>query len=223
MAYINYLLLDAARMGNQISEAKKLNSSYVSLFNSTTEHEQEDVAPYIFSFDPESEFARWYMSNGWGNGWGIMARSYASIEDLRTHFRKFLLTVDDLDQEIYFRFYDPRVLTIFLPNCTPDQLVDFLGPIDYLMIEDHDASFGQLIWMENSKFRIKKIDKDEIESRFQFDLSHLSVKKSSGTGIPLNSPTLSSASVGLHSSTDTNEVKTEVNKVTKRNKFFFEE
>jgi len=171
MAYINYLLLDASRMKTALSEAKELNSNYRSLFKGRSEIDLEFVAPYIFSYVSGSEFSEWYMKNGWGKGWGIMLRSPASIDELLEHCRKFLLVEDEDKQELYFRFYDPRILSIFLPTCSSEQLRHFFGPIDYFMIENKDGDNGQMMWLEAYELRKKKIDRDELERRLQSDLN----------------------------------------------------
>jgi hypothetical protein len=177
MAYINYLLLDASRMKTALSEAKALNSNFRSLFKGRSEIDLEFVAPYIFSYVRGSEFSDWYMKNGWGKGWGIMLRSPASMDELHEHCRKFLLVEDEDKQELYFRFYDPRILSIFLPTCSSEQLKHFFGPIDYFMIENKDGDNGQMMWLESYELRKKKIDRDELERRLQSDLNFDSSNK----------------------------------------------
>lgn len=167
MAYINYLLLDAARMDNKIEEAKQLNGNNMSLFRGKSETELSQVAPYLFSYNPQSKFAEWFMKEGWGKSWGIMIRSGASPSELHAHCRKFLLHLDETNQEIYFRYYDPRVLSIFLPTCSKEQLKTFFGPIDYFMIEEEGTTFGQLIWLDNYTLLQKRVSLSELESRIQ--------------------------------------------------------
>ena len=29
------------------------------------------IAPYLFAYDPESEFGKWLLAKGWGNSWGM--------------------------------------------------------------------------------------------------------------------------------------------------------
>ncbi len=36
---------------------------------------------------------------------------------------------------LLFRYYDPRVLRIFLPTCTPAELREFFGPLSRLYAE----------------------------------------------------------------------------------------
>ena len=167
MAYINYLLLDAFRMDNNMAIAKSMNPLNVSLFKGRSEIDLAENAPYIFSYNPKSEFAEWFMKTGWGKGWGIMLRSHAPVEDLNKHCRSFLIQLDDSKEEIYFRYYDPLVLSIFLPTCSKEQLKDFFGPIDYFIIEDVHNEYGQMFWLEDYELKTKRIDKNELVNRIQ--------------------------------------------------------
>lgn len=58
-----------------------------------------------------------------------------SLEKLVTHFRKFLIIKTESNQQLYFRFYDPRVLKIFLPTCDQQQIIEFFGPIEKFIVE----------------------------------------------------------------------------------------
>lgn len=233
MAYINYLLLDTALMGDQIYQAISYNREYISLLSNNYQSEKELVAPYIFKFDPHSVFARWYMENGWGKGWGVMARSYASLEELRVHFRKFILVLNDDNQEIYFRFYNPRVLTIFLPTFTAYQLKDFFGPVDYFMIEEESGTDAQIIWMEGMNLYSNRIEKKEVEQRFRAEIytqNHRSINSSiiqdTNTFYVLNQqnekPRMSLVNY-INEGENKPQIIESVSKKEKRNRFFFEE
>ncbi len=50
--------------------------------------------------------------------------------------RRFLRIKTDDGQQLYFRYYDPRVLSIFLPTCDASQLQEFFGPVNQFIIED---------------------------------------------------------------------------------------
>jgi hypothetical protein len=39
-------------------------------------------------------------------------------------------------ERVYFRFYDPRVMRVFLPACTPEDTTQFFGPIQNYLVED---------------------------------------------------------------------------------------
>jgi hypothetical protein len=42
---------------------------------------------------------------------------------------------EGMRERMYFRFYDPRVLHVFLPTCTPAQKREFLGLISGIFHE----------------------------------------------------------------------------------------
>jgi hypothetical protein len=83
------------------------------------------------------------MPLAWGNSWGVFLKSDATPRELRKHFRQFLMVQLADGEEVYFRFYDPRVLRVFLPTCTQPESEQFLGPVQSLVIEGETA--GELL------------------------------------------------------------------------------
>jgi hypothetical protein len=161
--FCNYLLLDAAKMENSISDAFQLNPAYVSLYKGESEADLKMVAPYLFTFDYNSIFANWYLNKGLYNSWGVLLKSDFSIEVLQKHFRKFLMVSIENIGEHYFRFYDPRVLRIFLPTCSPDQIFELFQTIDYYMIEDNINQTINRFSQNNGILNIANLVKEEIK------------------------------------------------------------
>ncbi|PSL27431.1 DUF4123 domain-containing protein [Dyadobacter jiangsuensis] len=128
-------LLDAARMGFSMDSAKLRNSRCDSLYRGRSEEEYAAIAPYLFQYDLEDDFDLWLRENA-GQSWGIGLVANEPMEVVHKHFRKFLLVQAEDGQELYFRFYDPRVLRVFLPTCDPEQLKEFFGPVLEFHIED---------------------------------------------------------------------------------------
>jgi len=138
-----YLILDAARMGTYLEEVKKLCSQIDSLYVTKKEEDMlQSVAPYLCNFSNSPKLQEFYYSNGWGDSWGIIIGSDYSFQDVYKHFRKFLMVKTEEGEELYFRFYDPRVLRIFLPTCDAAQLKELFAPIDYFLMEDEDKIFS---------------------------------------------------------------------------------
>ena len=133
-----YAILDAARA---MEIAYRLQNSLVeheSLYRGRKEETLWHVAPYLVRCEREDEFFQWVVTEGWGDSWGIFLTSSANLEELRKHFRQFLMvTLEDggEEKEVYFRFYDPRVLRNFLPTCTPDEATEFFGPSRRYLVE----------------------------------------------------------------------------------------
>ena len=73
------------------------------------------------------------------------------------HFRKFLIVQAEDGMELYFRFYDPRVLRIFLPTCTRNQLIEFFGPVQKHIMEDEDPSYALIFSLENGILRKERV------------------------------------------------------------------
>jgi hypothetical protein len=62
----------------------------------------------------------------------VSAPAHVSTRQLRLHFKKLLWVRDESGRELYFRFYDPRVLAIYLPTCTLDEKRIVFGPVQAL-------------------------------------------------------------------------------------------
>ncbi len=52
---------------------------------------------------------------------------------------------------MYFRFYDPRVLRIFLPTCDRSQILEFFGPVKIFICEDEDPEHILLFSHQNGE------------------------------------------------------------------------
>lgn len=164
MATGNFILLDAARMSGAMDEAKKLNPLHESLYKAKEDELLQSVAPYLFKFDNQGEFNNYFLEKGWGDSWGVLVSSRASFEEIHKHFRRFLMVKTEDGVELYFRFYDPRVLRIFLPTCDMKQLAEFFGPVQSFLLEDEDPRYGIKFWLQNGELKSKKIHLREIAS-----------------------------------------------------------
>ena len=58
---------------------------------------------------------------------GNFVVSYANLKEIRKNLRRFLIVEGPNAEPMYFRFYDPRILPIFLSSCTKEELGDFFG------------------------------------------------------------------------------------------------
>jgi hypothetical protein len=123
-----YALLDKARESAGIYQASKAGLKYESLFAGEMGDQLSEVAPYLIEFPIRSSFRQWWFEQ-WGNSIGVLLEAPAGFEDLRRHFRTLMMVRGEDRKRYFFRFYDPRVLTAFLPACTSAELDRFLGPI----------------------------------------------------------------------------------------------
>ena len=103
----------------------------------------ERVAPYLVQLELDDRHTIKMLNRGWGQSWGIFLKSGTSAESLRKHLRKFLRVRGPGGKTLVFRYYDPRVMRIFLPTCSGPQLDELFGPIDCIASED--ANPAQMI------------------------------------------------------------------------------
>lgn len=156
-----HLLLDAACMGEHMDTAKEHNKQHDCLYRGGKEERLSVAAPYIFQFSCPTTFSDWFMDEGWGRSWGVLFRSSWSLPDMHRHFRKLLIVTSQQGRQLYFRFYDPRVLRTYLPTCNAAELREFFGPIDYFLMEDQDPAFALRFWQAGGVLNTQRSKLDE--------------------------------------------------------------
>ena len=91
-----------------------------------------------------------------------MFYSEHNFEDCWKHFRKFLIVKTEDGKELYFRFYDPRVLKIFLPTCEKDQMIEFFGPIERFIVEGDNRKDALELAQRNGILQKRKMSATEV-------------------------------------------------------------
>ena len=124
-----YAVLDGASIPNLLPLLAEHRLSHICLMPGELEPELAEVAPYLVDLPPLSPFAELFLARGLGNHWGILAVSGAGLRTLRMHFRKLLSVWDPDGKPLYFRYYDPRVLRVYLPTCNAEELAVLFGPV----------------------------------------------------------------------------------------------
>ena len=151
----HYILLDAAKMHTRIEEAKQYNRVHTCLYKGEAAEKLHTVAPWLFTYPRPSDFADWYLANGGRQYWGIIMESRADIKVVYLHLKKFLRVKTEAGERLYFRFYDPRVLPIFLETCTEAQLKTFFGPIDKFILESKNGQMIEYQFINNELIKNK--------------------------------------------------------------------
>jgi Domain of unknown function (DUF4123)/Inner membrane component of T3SS, cytoplasmic domain len=135
-----YCLLDAACDRTIPSLLALAQEQKQCLYDGQSAVELGDWAPYLVKLETDAPFTKALLDLGWGNGWASYFTSQAAFEDIRHHFRKFLMVQVQGGEELYFRFYDPRVLRDFLPTANPSEAVIFFGPVSQWLVESEDPA-----------------------------------------------------------------------------------
>jgi len=134
-----YGVLDGASIPNLLSLLEQHAVVNVCLFRGELDPELAMTAPYLVHLPPESAFTELLLQQGWGNHWGVLAVATAELRTLRMHFRKFIMVWDSEGKPLYFRYYDPRVLRVYLPTCNTDELRTMFGPVSAYLMEGETA------------------------------------------------------------------------------------
>lgn len=98
------------------------------------------VAPYLVRLSRSAPATRELLERAWGDSWGVLLRSSAPMGAVHQHFRRLLRVQDESGRRMLFRFYDPRVLRVYLPTCRADELGTVFGPVEFFLMEAEETA-----------------------------------------------------------------------------------
>lgn len=104
------------------------------LFQGNAAQYMDEVAPYLIPIDPASDYLESWAQR-LGKNVGILLTTAADPGKLLRHLREIFVVQDESGQNYFFRFYDPRVLRVYLPTCKTEEIRQFFGPIHALFVE----------------------------------------------------------------------------------------
>lgn len=142
-----YLVLDGARDEQIAPMVRASGLPFCCLYAGELSPALAAAAPYLVQLAPESRFFKELVPKAWGRAWGIFAVASAdsSFEAIRKHCRSLLKIQDERGRSLLFRYYDPRVLSIYWPTCEPWEKSQFLGPWQRVAFEhEHGHSLRQV-------------------------------------------------------------------------------
>jgi hypothetical protein len=136
-----FALFDAAKDNGKENAVLRLvseaGSEAMSLYSGRRAERLASAAPYLVRIT--GRIPR-FIYEFWRKTSGIVFASASPLEELRAHFKRLLIVETEARDTVYFRFYDPRVLRIFLPSCTPAQARRFFGPVAWFLVEGKAGS-----------------------------------------------------------------------------------
>ena len=148
-----YAILDGASVPRLPQTLEQMGVESECLFRGELDPELALVAPYLVTVQPGHPFTEWLLQEGWGQHWGVCAISQADFRDLRMHLRTFLKVYGPDLKPLYFRYYDPRVLRVYLPTCNELELQTMFGPVLRYIVEDEDPVALLKFWREGEECR----------------------------------------------------------------------
>jgi hypothetical protein len=129
-----FALLDAAREPKVLELLRGSGEEYQSLYEGPKGEELANWAPYVVRLPSHCRLLEALARQSWGTSWGVYFTSARTLAEVRKHFRRFLMAKLADGRDVYFRFYDPRVLRVYLASCDAAETTQFFGPVgSYLM------------------------------------------------------------------------------------------
>ncbi len=148
-----FALLDGAGIPNLLDKLyDEGGPEFACLYMGELAPDMAEVAPYIARLVPGSPFLDWALS-GWGQHWGIFAVLPATVDlpTIRRHFRKLNIVYGPDGNPLLFRYYDPRVLAVFLPSCDEAPLAAMFGPVSHFVLEGANLEEGLILSQANGE------------------------------------------------------------------------
>jgi Domain of unknown function (DUF4123)/FHA domain len=137
-----YALLDAAREPSVLKVILESKEEHQSLYEGPQGAQLAHFAPYLIRVPQKSALLDTLAQQAWSKSWGVFVTCDMPLKELRTHFRHFLTVKLPDGSQVYFRYYDPRVLRLFLPTCFPEETTQFFGPVKHFLMEAEDPKLA---------------------------------------------------------------------------------
>lgn len=135
-----YAVLDAACEPTVPGRLDRAGLEYESLYEGGRGDELAPFGPWLVRLPAGTALLEELVRDGWGASWAVYLTCDAPLPEVRKHLRKFLVVKLTDGRQVYFRYYDPRVLRTYLPTCTAAEVVEFVGPIRRYACESVDAT-----------------------------------------------------------------------------------
>ena len=112
------------------------------LYSGKAAIEHRQIAPFLVKVDKDMlEWINIFLPE---KPWGVFCVSDSDLNTVRKHFKKFLKVQMPDREEFYFRFYDPRVLPIFLETSSETEKAMFFGPVSHFAIQKDRLTFSTI-------------------------------------------------------------------------------
>jgi hypothetical protein len=134
-----WMVLDGARDPKIHHALLESRLEYRCLYSGRLPRALELAAPQLVELLPGHRLTTRLLDEGWGRSWGSLLR-VSDPSNLRHHLRKLLKVRTEDGRRLLFRYYDPRVLRLYLPTCTVDELRQMFGPVSAFFTESEDGA-----------------------------------------------------------------------------------
>jgi hypothetical protein len=130
-----HLVLDGARDSRIRGFVYDTRAPRWCLYRGRLTPELEDAAPWLLSLTRDHPATELFFKRFWGQSCGILLSTAMPGNLLRRHLRRFLLARTRDGRTLLFRYYDPRVLRVYLPTLTAGEAAQFFGSVSTFIAE----------------------------------------------------------------------------------------
>jgi hypothetical protein len=137
-----YAILDACDAPNVLALVDSLAQSQdsdpkserlvQSMYSGKAAQQYRAIAPYLFTLTPD--LLDWIVADLAGQPWGFLFHAELDFKGVRKHFRNFVTVLDPQGEKMLFRFYDPRVLKMFVESANEQERQRFFGHCSELVL-----------------------------------------------------------------------------------------
>lgn len=150
-----WAVFDAARDKKLYQKIAYSGLLYECLFAGYLSPDLQRTAPYLVQLEQDDRNSCKLLEESWDNSWCVFLEADVGIKTLRKHLRTLLRVQGPSGMYMLFRYYDPRVLRIYLPTCRGDELDRFYGPIERIWTEEGLGS-TQMLQFDMMKGKLEK-------------------------------------------------------------------
>ena len=152
-----FAVLDGASVPGLVQLLQRCSPQYECLYRGELKPDIAEVAPYLVQLEAGTEFTDLVLDQGWGKHWGLFALTLETLFAMRQHLRKFLTVHDSTGKPFLFRYYDPRVMSVYLPTCNPDEVKAMFGPVSRYFMESDSPDVALSFHHKDGSLTLKKL------------------------------------------------------------------
>lgn len=160
-----WMIVDSARDRRIYELLLESYFEYSCLYSGPLPPGLEGVAPYLLQLEYEDPRTQRFLERAWGRSWGIFLKCDTRLQTLRKHLRRFLTVRGPDGGKLLFRYYDPRVMRVYLPSCSSEELRNIFGPIERFWMEGEGPRTFLEFGIEGNKLARNELLLDGSESR----------------------------------------------------------